>query len=105
MDYEILGKCTYVRKSTDGVAPSSKQVEVKNNTYYFVPVINSPSLVHFTYVKRRSADYWVICTPPVLSDTYVFDVSIICTGNLALHPSNLHSVASTFYLRKMTECR
>jgi len=58
VDYEILGKCTYVRKSTDGVAPSSKQVEIKNNTYYFVPVINSPSLVHFTYVKRRSADYW-----------------------------------------------
>ncbi len=29
VDYEILGKCTYVRKSTDGVAPSSKQVELK----------------------------------------------------------------------------
>ncbi len=59
VDYEILGKCTYVRKSTDGVVPSSKQVELKIiYTYYFVPVINSPSLVHFTYIKRRSADYW-----------------------------------------------
>jgi hypothetical protein len=30
-EYEILGKCTYVRKKQDRVAPSSKHVELKNN--------------------------------------------------------------------------
>ena len=29
VDYEIQGKCTYVCKKQDGVAPSSKHVELK----------------------------------------------------------------------------
>ncbi len=54
VDYEIQGKCTYVCKKQDGVAPSSKHVELKIIIFYLFCASNQLSVASTFYLRKTT---------------------------------------------------
>jgi hypothetical protein len=69
IDYEILGKCTYVRKKQDGVSSPKSPPAARPTAGH--PVMKL-SVVGTIYLRKREESSLLVMNPPsVLIDTYV----------------------------------